>query len=112
MKKKDKLVNIENKRKSEKIIVKQMIEIYCKHHHKSVDLCDSCKEILDYSWMKIDKCPVMETKTFCSKCSIHCYNQEMAEKIRIIMRFSGPRIFMYHPIITLKHAYVSRKGKK
>jgi len=28
VKKKDKLVNIENKRKSEKIIVKQMIEIY------------------------------------------------------------------------------------
>jgi len=101
--------DIEEKRNSEKQIVKEMIEIYCKHNHDCVGLCDSYREILNYSCKRIDSCPFMETKTFCSKCSVHCFDDEMSEKIREVMKFSGPRIFLYHPLMTIRHAYLSIK---
>lgn len=103
------MTNIEKKRTREKKIVKEMIELYCKHNHHSISLCDSCKELADYSCKKIDHCPFMETKTFCSKCPVHCYKKDFAERIRIVMKFSGPRIFFYHPIVTIKHLYLSLK---
>ncbi len=40
---------------------------------------------------------------FCSKCPIHCYKPKMREHIREVMRYSGPRMIFYHPIIAIKH---------
>ena len=34
------------------------------------------------------------------------------EKIREVMRFSGPRMLFYHPIIAIRHVLESRKEKK
>lgn len=61
--------------------------------------------------MRSDKCPFMDTKTFCSNCSVHCYKPEMREKIRKVMRFSGPRIILYHPIMAVRHMVESNKEK-
>lgn len=44
------------------------------------------------------KCPFMETKIFCSNCRVHCYKLKMRERIRVVMRFSRPRMFFHHPI--------------
>ncbi len=54
----------------------------------------------------------METKTFCSNCKVHCYKPEMREKIRIVMRYSGPRMLFVHPVMCLKHLIESKKEKK
>jgi hypothetical protein len=54
----------------------------------------------------------METKTFCSNCKVHCYKPEMREKIREIMRFSGPRMIFYHPIMAIRHLIESKKEKQ
>ena len=81
-----------------------MIEIYCKKKCKGAEVpCEECKELIEYSKLRIDKCPHIETKSFCSSCKTHCYNLEHREKIKKIMRFSGPRMIFYHPITTLKH---------
>ena len=45
----------------------------------------------------------METKTFCSNCKVHCYRPDMRERIRAVMRFSGPRMLLYHPITGIRH---------
>jgi hypothetical protein len=95
--------NSDKKRESEKLIVKEMIEIYCKKKHKTKTLCPFCNDLLNYSLLKIDNCPVIETKTFCSKCSIHCYNKNRSTQIKQVMRFSGPRIFFKHPFLVIKH---------
>ena len=50
--------------------------------------------------------------TFCSNCKVHCYKPEMREKIREVMRFSGPRMILYHPIMAIRHVIESRKEKK
>ena len=54
----------------------------------------------------------METKTFCSNCRVHCYKPQMREEIRNVMRFAGPRMLFYHPIMAIRHVITSAKEKK
>ena len=61
--------------------------------------------------MRSDKCPFMETKTFCSNCKVHCYKPVMWEKIREVMRFSGPRMLFSHPVMAVSHVIESKKEK-
>ncbi|MGN1328287.1 MAG: nitrous oxide-stimulated promoter family protein [Eubacterium sp.] len=104
---------IDNKREYEKQVVSQMIALYCrKNHHTINGLCDECKKLDEYAKQRCDKCPFMETKTFCSNCKVHCYNDEMREKIRAVMRFSGPRMIFYHPVTAVRHLIETKKEKK
>ena len=104
----------EQKRAHEKQTVDLMIEIYChgKHHTKNHTLCQECLELTDYCNVRTDKCPFMETKTFCSACKVHCYAKDKKEKIREVMRYSGPRMMLYHPVLAIKHAIVTLKMKQ
>lgn len=105
--------SIENKREYEKQVVSQMIAIYCRKQHKTNGmLCKECKELDTYAKMRSDKCPFMETKTFCSNCKVHCYKPEMREKIKAVMRFSGPRMIFYHPVTAVRHLIETNKEKK
>jgi len=92
------------KRKKEKNIVELMIKVYCcrKHDDPGI-LCSDCQELMGYSFERIDKCPFMEKKKFCSTCETHCYSSEMRDKIRLVMRYSGPRILFRHPIMATRH---------
>ena len=84
---------VQTKREREKRMVTEMIKLYCKkqHHTKGGALCPECDELNEYAKLRSDKCPFMETKTFCSNCKVHCYKPVMREKIRAVMRFSGCR---------------------
>ncbi len=97
----------------EKRIVKFMIRLYCnKNHGTKKELCSDCQSLNDYAMLRSDKCPFMETKTFCSNCRVHCYKAEMREKIREVMRFSGPRMMFYHPVMAVRHLIESHREKK
>ena len=61
---------------------------------------------------RIEHCPFMETKTFCSACKVHCYQPEMREKIRTVMRWAGPRMLPVHPVLTIKHVIVTMKARR
>lgn len=103
----------EQKRQREKKMVSQMIALYCrKKHHVKDGLCPECQKLDGYAQMRSDKCPFMETKTFCSNCKVHCYKPEMREKIRKVMRFSGPRMIFYHPIAAVRHVIESKREKR
>lgn len=105
--------SIEEKRQREQKVVSLMIKLYCKkNHHTKNELCDECKELDEYAKMRSSKCPFMETKTFCSNCKVHCYKPEMREKIKKVMRFSGPRMIFYHPILAISHVIESQKEKR
>lgn len=106
-------MNTQSKREKEKLIVGEMIKLYCrKNHGTKNELCKECQSLKDYAEMRSDKCPFMETKTFCSNCKVHCYKAEMREKIRQVMRFSGPRMIFYHPIMAINHLIQSKKEKR
>ena len=104
---------IESKREREKRTVSLMIRIYCKKKHGTrKGLCPECEALDAYARMWSDKCPFMETKTFCSNCKVHCYKADMREKIRAVMRFSGPRMIFSHPIMAIRHVIESKKEKR
>ena len=87
----------------EKAVVQKMILLYCRLNHNNKALCADCKELLLYASQKLDKCPLKQNKPSCKKCPIHCYSSDKKEKIKEVMRFSGPRILMYHPRAFLMH---------
>lgn len=87
----------------EKLVVKEMIELYCKKKEKNKELCEECKSLLDYAYKRLDYCKFGEYKSSCQKCPIHCYKKDMRERMRQVMRFSGPRMLFYHPVAALKH---------
>ena len=89
-----------------------LISIYCeKNHRQSNGLCDQCQEIKVYAINKIKECPDQPDKPICESCSTHCYEPVMRERIKEIMRFSGPRIIWRHPILTIDHIMKKYKYK-
>ena len=105
--------NLDAKRENEKNMVSEMIKLYCKkNHHSKKQLCLECEELNKYAIARIDNCPFMETKTFCSNCKVHCYKKEMRNRIQLVMRFSGPRMLFHHPITAIHHVIATIKEKK
>lgn len=92
-------MNVEKKRQREIEVVSLMIHLYCQ---KYSDIDE--QEMKDYASLRINKCPRMAEKTFCSQCPIHCYQKEKQQQMKKIMRYSGPRMIFYHPILAIRHA--------
>jgi len=101
--------DIETKREREKKMISQMIALYCHRNHV---LCPECAALNDYARARSEHCPFMETKTFCVNCRVHCYKPDMREKIRAVMRFSGPRMIFYHPVAAIRHVVETKREKK
>lgn len=96
----------------ERHTIQTMIGIYCRgHHHPQSGLCSECVSLSDYAMQRIAKCPFVDDKPTCAKCPIHCYKPDMRERVRRVMRYAGPRMMLYHPILTFWHYYdeISRK---
>lgn len=103
--------SVETKRQREKRTVELMIRLYCHKNHGNA-LCPDCQALLDFAHRRVDRCPFMETKTFCSNCPVHCYRRDMRAKIRAVMAFSGPRMVLYHPVQAVRHLIESKKEKR
>jgi hypothetical protein len=84
-----------------------MVEIYCADHHarSGSNVCPECAEFLDYAGRRLEKCPYGEGKPVCAKCPIHCYKRAQREQARAIMRYSGPRMVLRHPWLSLTHLF-------
>ena len=95
----------------EKKTIDRMVHVYCKGNHKTKgnQLCTECSEFLAYAFLRLDKCPFQEEKSTCGKCLVHCYQPQMREKAKKIMRYSGPRLLLRAPGLALHHAFDGRK---
>jgi len=84
--------------------ISAMVTIYCKaHHHADSIPCAECQSFLVYANEKLDRCPYGQIKPTCNKCPIHCYKSNRREQAKKIMRYAGPRMLLWHPILALKH---------
>ncbi len=93
-------------------VIAQMVGIYCRGRHKSRrgELCTECRELLDYARKRLKKCPIEESKkSSCRLCKIHCYDHSHAQRVRDVMRYSGPRMLFYNPIMAIRHLINERK---
>ena len=106
-----------------------MIALYCRDHHAGDDaqgaagdeegdpavasggdgLCPECAELLDYARLRLEKCRYGADKPTCANCETHCYKPAMRERVREVMRYSGPRMLKRHPVLAVAHLVDGRK---
>jgi hypothetical protein len=89
-----------------------MIALYCRDHHAGEPgggLCPDCAELLDYARLRLEKCRYGADKPTCANCETHCYRPAMRERVREVMRYSGPRMLRRHPVLAVAHLVDGRK---
>ena len=87
----------------EKKTIEKMIGIYCRDKHQFNNLCDDCKDLLEYAIKRIENCQLIENKPTCLDCKIHCYKKDMKERVKLVMRYSGPKMIYKHPLLAINH---------
>jgi superfamily II helicase len=80
-------------------------------HGVENDLCESCLQMKNYAEQRTEKCRFGKDKPICANCPVHCYKPEMRQKIREVMRYSGPRMLTKHPFLAIMH-FVDKKRFK
>ncbi len=55
-----------------------------------------------YAMSKTERCPYNHEGN-CKDCSIHCYNADMRQSVRAMMRYAAPRMLIRHPVMTLRY---------
>jgi len=88
-----------------------MIELYCSSKHGGGSLCGECAGLLSYAMVRLDNCHFGEGKPTCANCAVHCYSGGNRERVREVMRFSGPRMIYRHPLLAISHLLDGR-GKQ
>ena len=89
-----------------------MIDIYCADTHRRTDsLCGDCRALRDYALDRVGKCRFGADKPVCAKCPIHCYKPEMRERVRVVMRHSGPKMLLRHPALAILHMVDSARTR-
>lgn len=98
----------------EKKLIPVMIKKYChgKHGTRGENICEECKALTQYALFRLEKCPFKVNKKFCSFCKIHCYKPDMRERIKDVMKWSGPRMIFTHPVFAMGHVFQMIKYKK
>lgn len=96
----------------EKQTVEQMIRLYCRKKEGNGTLCPQCRELLEYAQTRLSRCPFGDGKSTCRICIVHCYKPEMRERMRIVMRWAGPRMLLYHPVAAIRHLWQEYIRKK
>lgn len=93
----------------EKRVVRVMIGIYCKAHHRPEGgLCEECEELATYYERRVERCPMGEAKLSCKICAIYCSEHQHRQKIREVMRYAGPRMIFSHPLMAFRHLYYEK----
>lgn len=93
--------------------IQAMIRIYCRDKHGGADsFCSECEELGDYALARLARCPFQEVKTTCANCPVHCYKPAMRDRVREVMRYSGPRMAYEHPVLALFHLFDGIKPKR
>ncbi|EKT55867.1 nitrous oxide-stimulated promoter family protein [Providencia sneebia] len=89
--------------------IDKMIKIYEKSHPTSPEDPNQYDKLFAYAVNRLEKCRYGEIKPACKQCPIHCYQPKMREEMKKIMRWSGPRMLIYHPVLAIRHLLDDRK---
>ncbi|HRN15995.1 MAG TPA: nitrous oxide-stimulated promoter family protein [Xylanibacter oryzae] len=87
----------------DKQTIKYMVELYCKHKLKMNEISDEYNQLIEYAFARLEHCKYGENKPACKNCPTHCYKQEMRSKMRIVMKWAGPRMLLYLPLAAIRH---------
>ena len=80
---------------------------------KPLELCEECRELLEYAEKRRAFCPQDKpgaSKPFCSHCETHCYQPDKRELMRDVMRYAGPRAVVHgHAVDSVRHLIEGHK---
>ena len=114
---------LDHKKAKDLRVLADFIAVYCREHHAAEDraphpirddrlravlgdrvpvLCANCSRLLSHGTAKLLMCPY-HPKPACRKCETHCYAPGYREKIREVMRFSGPYLVKHGRLRLLLH---------
>ena len=94
----------------ERRTVAAMIALRCRDlHGVGPELCDECRSLSGYADYRLDRCPYGDEKPTCVNCPIHCYARVERERMKEVMRYSGPRMLFRHPLLAIRHLLDGRK---
>ena len=89
--------------------LKKFFTIYCSNKHTDqhkftkklqyryidydieLELCDECKELIEYSFLKLQECP-HDIKPRCRQCPNPCYEKQQWKSLAKLMRYSGMQL--------------------
>ncbi|HET9577685.1 MAG TPA: nitrous oxide-stimulated promoter family protein [Usitatibacter sp.] len=91
------------RRRRELRTLEAMIAMYCRHHHGGGGLCAECAALGEYARRRLERCVFGDAKPTCANCVVHCYKPDMRERVRVMMRWSGPRMIFRHPVLAIVH---------
>jgi hypothetical protein len=75
-----------------------MFDIYIKKTSKKKKKTDD--SLKNYAFQRLEKCPTYGKKIYCCKSLHHplLFQDNERAYIKKVMRFSGPRMMVYHPL--------------
>lgn len=97
------------RRRREQRMLEAMLRSYCRHHHHSQPLCAECGALARYAQRRLERCMFGDEKPTCANCLVHCYKAQMREKVRVMMRWAGPRMLWRHPVLAILHQLDGRR---
>jgi hypothetical protein len=97
------------RRVREEKTLETMIEMYCRAHHWQSSLCSECADLNRYAQRRLERCVFGDAKPTCANCTVHCYRDDMRERVRVIMRWAGPRMVFRHPYLGFMHVIDGRR---
>ncbi|MDA8425513.1 MAG: nitrous oxide-stimulated promoter family protein [Treponema sp.] len=71
---------------------------------------DNCR-VSTYALGRLSACRYGESKTGCRACPTHCHRPPERERMRAVMRYSGPRMLLRSPLDFLLHDRRNRRRK-
>ncbi|WP_238550307.1 nitrous oxide-stimulated promoter family protein [Dickeya dadantii] len=89
--------------------IQAMLTLYERAFPAPADDADYYVKLRDYALNRLQKCYYGENKPACKQCPIHCYQPAKREAIKVVMRWAGPRMLLYHPILAIRHLLDDRK---
>lgn len=97
------------RRDRELATIRAMIRMYCRDHHARDGLCEDCASLDAYASRRLLRCVFGAAKPTCANCTVHCYRDDMRERVRVVMRYAGPRMLLRHPVLAIAHMIDGRR---
>jgi hypothetical protein len=115
-------VALSRKEKKDIQILIRFVHVFCRENHRGdykkpfslpfeegaplidrgAQLCESCSKLLAYGVRKRFRCPY-DPKPMCKKCETQCYSRHYRQRVREVMRFSGPYLMKRGRLDLLYH---------
>ena len=98
------MILLKSRREREKIIVNEMIRMFCKDHHSTdAYLCETCTILSEYAEKRLLSCIYSDIKPVCKNCPVHCYSPNKKLQMTEVMRWSGPGMMLKKPTYAMVH---------